>query len=215
MKCQNCHGDRINSKNVCEMCGFNINKNDKLAKNFINGIKIFKIIAILMFLAFFGFFVINFFAEKSVVENFNFDLYFENIVTYVVSVGGMLVIGFVALIALSLIKQGLMAHKLNKSQHIIEGVVVDKKVHENLEEGDESVAPIIEYEVYGYKYRVIGDFNSHEQIGNKVNVKYNPKKPYVAIVEGSNLATSSLVFGIFLLIVCLSFGFSFLLFSIF
>ena len=205
MKCPNCHGERINSKNVCEMCGFNIKKSDKIANNFINFIKIFRIIAIFMFLVFFIFFIINFFSEKSVGEIFNSKLSFEDIVTSIVFIGGFFVDGFVCLLAFALIKQGLSASKLNKSQH---GVVVDTKVHEKLEEGDEYTAPIIEYEVYGYKYRVIGDFNSHEQIGNKVKIKYNPKKPYKAIVDGSNIATSSLVLGIFLLVVCLVMGLS-------
>ena len=208
MKCPNCHGERINSKNVCEMCGFNIKKSDKLANNFINFIKIFRIIAIFMFLAFFVFFIINFFSEKSVGKIFNFKLSFEDMVTLIVFIGGFFVDGFVCLLAFALIRQGLSASKLNKSQHITEGVVVDTKVHENHEESDESVAPIIEYEVYGYKYRVIGDFNNHEQIGNKVKIKYSPKKPYKAIVDGSNLATSSLVLGIFLLVVCLVMGLS-------
>ena len=213
MKCCNCHGDRINNKQICEMCGFN-NKKFKKSRNRINnGINFFqkygKLIKIILILIILSFIILPLFfiEDGSIIEIPVFSL----VILLLPFLIKFISIGFVSLIAISLIKQGLVALRVNRSTHIADGKVVDIKDIKEIAEGPDfkdNFAPIIEYDVYGYKYRIVGDYQTEGIIvGQNKQIKYNPKKPFEAVTVGSKISSSSLGLGLFLLVICIIFLF--------
>lgn len=209
MKCVNCHGDRINDKEICEMCGCSNNKFkksrvriDKLTNFVKNHSNLIRLVLVLIMIASFG---ITYLSMEGIINPMFFllDLF---IVPFLIK---FIAIGFVLSIAISLIKKGLVSFKLNKSEQIAEGKVVDIKDIKEIAEGPDfkdNFAPIIEYEVYGSKYRIIGNYEKEGIIvGQTMKVKYNPKKPTEALIVGNKSNTSSLWLGIFLFVICIIF----------
>ena len=208
MKCPNCHGDEINGNNTCNLCGLDINKYDKTRENTEKGVykiqkfdKFIKIFGIVVFI----FIMLLIFLPDGTYNLSLFSLPLFGPVFLIPFAIKIIAIGFVTWISISLIKQGTASRRDYKSNNVVEGVVVDNKNIKEVHTGSKGFAPIIEYKINGKKYRLIGEYKGKEELGKKLNVRYNINNPFEAIVDGSKQGYSSLGLGIFLLIVCIFF----------
>ena len=194
MKCPNCYSRKLNNKK-CEMCGKDITT-FQTKKNSIKKIITISIVILFLFLI-----ILAIFKSDEIVDFINSNQIFTKIrnnYKVLLRVGSF---WFFGILSVFLMMHGSYARdNLRMYESYLLGKIVDYRP--SMKRG--YYHPIIEYEVDGQKYRVVGKSIKTRELDGLVGVRYKMINPIESIIDGERNAELEFVTGLIMFITVLT-----------